>query len=123
MRRYSIRSSDNKEIFIEFESYGDAKRWYEEHRGMILDPGNYYYGARLMGLKPHHTGWVIRLRIYFRAQWRWKPYFGHAPVWHWRHCREISFRWLFWAFHLEQIHDEIPTDVILDYCSDIGKGY
>ncbi|UZS00242.1 hypothetical protein [Chondrinema litorale] len=84
-----------------------APEWYEEKKEWILNPNSRIYGYKLVKMKRVRSGFEIKLKIFYKAQWYWKPHIQFNKF-------NRYFHWLFFMlwfeFEYRDIIDKIEKD-------------
>jgi hypothetical protein len=100
---------------IDFQSLGEARRWYDEHKKYITGEGSSMYDYVLVEAPRTRTGHTFKLRLFWHPyRWMWRPRiqfrFG------------FSFVWFGVQINANREYDNIPGKIIRDHNNPPTQG-
>ena len=106
---YEYRDKEQTGIF---QSGGtDLLHTYERNKKYHLMPGSVKYGAVLIRTKRVKVGFEVKVKLFYRDHWYWKPEF------YWRYGMRY-FYWLFFMIWLDGEYHDVPDGVVMDHLAD-----
>ena len=85
--------------------------YYENNKYLYTDPKYVCYGDVLVETERVCVGFEIRLKLFFRNHWYWKPRF------YWKYG-DRYFHWLFFMFWINKEYGEVNPKIIKDHLKD-----
>gem|GEM_PF-6451371 len=89
-----------------------CEKWYEENKSYYLNPESNYYGQVLVRMKRVKVGFSIKVKLFYRNQWYWKPHFS------WKFSK--YFHWLFFMLWVDSEYDDVPDVIVSDHLKESG---